>query len=210
MKNLFSLDNPFIQLLSRVGDMIIVNFLCLLCSLPIITAGAAISASHRIMQDIVLDNEGSIFKTFFRVFKENFKQATIVWLVLLVVIAALVCDFVLIYFFVSDIIQSLMYVLTGAVALIVFGIVLYMFPLLTRYRNSLKDHLRNAMVLMIVHLHRTIGMMLLHALPVIVLWLSYNVFLQTLIFWLFIGGSFTFYMDTVILKKVFTQLEGAK
>lgn len=210
MKNLFSLDNPFIQLLSRVGDMIIVNFLCLLCSLPIITAGAAISASHRIMQDIVLDNEGPIFKTFFRVFKENFKQATIVWLVLLVVIAALVCDFVLIYFFVSDIIQSLMYVLTGAVALIVFGIVLYMFPLLTRYRNSLKDHLRNAMVLMIVHLHRTIGMMLLHALPVIILWLSYNVFLQTLIFWLFIGCSFTFYMDTVILKKVFTQLEGAK
>lgn len=207
MKNLFSLENPFVQMLSRIGDLIIINFLCLLCSLPIITAGAAISASHRIMQDFIMDNEGAVVKTFFRVFKENFKQATIAWLVTLAIIVALVADLVLIYFFTQGYVQTALYVILAAIALIVYGIVLYIFPLLTRYRNTLKQHLQNSMILMVVNLHRTLGMMLLHALPFIVLWFSYNVFLQTLVFWLFIGASFTFYMDTVLLKKVFIQLE---
>ena len=208
MKNLFNLDNAFMQLLTRVGDFIIVNFLCLVCCLPVITAGAAISATHRVMQDFVMDNEGSLCKTFFRVFKENFKQATVVWLVFLFIAVALTANLIITYLFVSDIVQSVFYVVLAAVALIVYGIVLYMFPLLTRYRNTLKEHLRNAMVLMIINPHRTIGMMLLHALPVIIIWLSFNVFMQTLVFWLFVGISFTIYMDTVFLKKMFIKLEG--
>lgn len=207
MKSLFNIDSTFTQMLTRIGDLIIVNFLCLVCSLPIITAGAAISATHRIMQDFVMDNEGAIAKTFFRVFKENFKQATVCWLVLLLVAVALLADLALIYFFVGGTLQTALYVLLAAIALIVYGIALYIFPLLTRYRNTLKQHLTNSMVLMLLHLPRTLGMMVLHALPVIVLVLSVNVFLQTLIFWLFIGASFTIYLDTALLKKVYQRLE---
>lgn len=207
MKSLFNLDSTFMQMLTRIGDFIIINFLCLVCCLPIITAGAAISATHRLMQDFVMENEGSIFKTFFRAFKENFKQATIVWMVFLVIAVALTANLIITYLFFSDILQSVFYVLLAVVALIVCAIVLYMFPLLTRYRNTLKETLRNAMVLMIVHPHRTLGMLLLHALPIIIIWLSFNVFLQTLIFWLFVGISFIIYMDNVILKGMFKQLE---
>lgn len=207
MKNLFNLDTPLMQMLTRVGDMIIINFLTIICSLPIITAGAAISATHRIMQDFLMDNETTIIRTYFRAFKENFKQATLVWLALVVIIAALLADVFLINLFIQGSLRSFFVILLSAVALIVFAISMYIFPLLTRYRNTLPQHLRNSLILMITKLPRTIGMMALHALPFVILWLSYNVFLQTLIFWLFVGASFTIFMDTFLLKPVFQQLE---
>ena len=207
MKNLFNLDTPLMQMLTRVGDMIIINFLTIICSLPIITAGAAISATHRIMQDFLMDNETTIVRTYFRAFKENFKQATRVWLALVVIIAALLADVFLINLFIQGSLRSFFVILLSAVALIVFAISMYIFPLLTRYRNTLPQHLRNSLILMITKLPRTIGMMALHALPFVILWLSYNLFLQTLIFWLFVGASFTIFMDTFLLKPVFQQLE---
>ena len=207
MKNLFNLDNPLMQMLTRVGDMIIINFLTLLCSLPIITAGAAISAAHRIMQDFLMDNESTIFKPYFRAFKENFKQATIVWMVLLVAIVMLGCDFILVYLFIQGTLRTVFFTVLTAVSLIVFGIAVFIFPLLTRYRNTLVQHLYNSLILMITKFPRTLGMMALHALPFVILWLSYNLFLQTLIFWLFVGASFTIFMDTFLLKPVFQQLE---
>lgn len=207
MKNLFNLDTPLMQMLTRIGDMIIINFLTILCSLPIITAGAAISATHRIMQDFLMDNESTIVKTYFRAFKENFKQATLVWLGLLVIITALIADVFLINLFIQGTLRSVFVILLSAVALIVFAISMYIFPLLTRYRNTLPQHLRNSLILMITKFPRTIGMMAIHALPFVIIWLSFNLFLNTLIFWLFVGASFTVFMDTFLLKPVFQQLE---
>lgn len=207
MKNLFNLDTPLMQMLTRVGEMIIINFLTIFCSLPIITAGAAISAAHRIMQDYLMENESTLVKTYFRAFKENFKQATVVWLILLVIIAALLADVFLINLFIQGTLRNFFVILLSAVALVVFGISLYIFPLLTRYNNTLTQHLHNSLILMITKLPRTVGMMALHCLPFIILWLSFNVFLQTFIFWMLVGISFTIFMDTFLLKPVFQQLE---
>lgn len=207
MKNLFNLDSPFMQMLTRVGDMIIINFLFLVCCIPIITIGASLSATHRVMQDFMMDNEGSVVKTFFRVFKENFKQATIAWLVVLVIIVALACDAFFVYVFCQGTLQYTLFVVLITVALLVYGTVVYLFPLLTRYQNTLGQHVRNSMILMITKLPRTLGMMIFHAIPILVLWLSVEVFMQTLIFWLVIGLSFIIYMDTFLLRPVFLQLE---
>ena len=80
MKNLFNLDNPFVQFLSRVGDLIIVNTLFLLCCVPVVTVGASAAALHKVSQAIILDEDNGTIKTFFRGFRENFRQATALWL----------------------------------------------------------------------------------------------------------------------------------
>ena len=85
-----------------------------------------------------------------------------------------------------------------------------MFPLLVRYENKLRNHLTNAVILAIIKLPRTLGMLALIAMPLIILTLDLNMFLQTLIFWIFIGFAFTTYMQTNLLKAVFTELEGGK
>lgn len=205
MKSLFSLDNPFMQFLSRVADMIILNAMTLLCSLPIITAGAALSALHRVCQDIAFEAEGGIVKPYFRAFRQNFKQATIVWLMEVVVLAALICDLLLVMAYFGD--SVLMYVVLAVLALVMLGVLSYLIPLVTRYTNSMRQHLINAISLALIKLPKTLILVVLNLLPVLLLLISPQVFVQTLVFWVIIGVAFVAYIQEVLLRSVFEQLE---
>lgn len=211
MKNIFNLESPLMQMLTRAGDMILLNVLFLLCCIPVITAGASIAAMHKMMQEIVYDVDSSTVKGFFRAFKANFKQATIVWLIVLLVIVSLGCDALLIITFFSGS-ESVKWMLglLAVLAVLVCCVVAYMIPLIVRYENTLRQHLSNAAVLAIIKLPRTIGLVLLNLMPLILLSLSLNAFIQTLIFWFVIGFSFTTYMEVTLLKPVFNELEGNK
>lgn len=208
MKSIFNLESPLMQMLTRVGDMILLNVLFLLCSLPVITFGASLAAMHRMMQEIVYETDTSTIKGFFRAFKANFKQATAVWLVVLLVIVSLVCDYLLIItYFGGTAGARWMIILLAVLAVLVSCVTAYMVPLLVRYENKLRQHLNNAIILSIIKLPRTLGLLALNLLPVIILVLSIDVFLETLVFWVFIGFAFTTYLETQILKPVFTELE---
>ena len=211
MKSIFNLDGPLMQMLTRIGDMILLNVLFLICCVPVVTAGASIAAMHKMMQEIVYETDSSTIKGFFRAFKANFKQATILWIIVLVIILSLACDVLLIvtYFSGSESVKW-MFGLLAVLAVLVCCVVVYMIPLLVRYENSLRQHLSNAIILSVIKLPRTIGLLILNFLPVIIFVLSFNVFLQTLIFWLFIGFAFTTYLGTLLLQPVFKELEGDK
>ena len=211
MKNLLNLESPLMQMLTRIGDLILLNVLFLICCIPVITAGASIAALHKMTQEIVYETDSSTVKGFFRAFRANFKQATAVWLVVCVVAASLICDYLLIItFFSGSEAVKWMLILLAVLAVLVVCVAAYMFPLLVRYENKLRNHLTNAVILAIIKLPRTLGMLALIAMPLIILTLDLNMFLQTLIFWIFIGFAFTTYMQTNLLKAVFTELEGGK
>ena len=125
----------------------------------------------------------------------------------LIVLVSLVCDWLLVmsYFDVT-----VMYVLLGVLAALVVCVCAYMIPLLVRYQNGLRQHLSNAMVLAVIRLPRTVAMVVMSALPLIVLVLDINVFLQTLVFWLFIGFAFIAYMNMFLYKGIYGKLEAGK
>ena len=91
MKNLFSLDNPLVQLLSRACDLMITNLLFLFSCIPVFTVGAAICGMTKVCQAIVTGDERGVWHLYWTGFKNSFKQATIVWLCVLVVAASLGC-----------------------------------------------------------------------------------------------------------------------
>ena len=208
MKTILDPEGMFFQFLSRIGDLIILNFLFLLSCIPIVTIGAAQAALHKVIMDMHYDMEGGMFKGFFRAFKENFKQATVVWIVELIVLVSLVCDALLVLGFWGG--STVMYVLLGILAFLVIGVCTYMIPLLVRYRNTLRQHLNNAMILSVIKLPKTVLMVVLNALPLIIAVVDIVVFAQTLVFWLLIGFSFIAYMDMTLMKKIYAQLEGDK
>ena len=207
MKNLFNLDNPFIQFLARVGDLIIVNVLFLACCIPVVTIGAAITAMHKVTQAIALDEDNGIAKTFFRGFRENFKQATIVWVLMLVFAVSCGCNYLIITGFTvglaAQVLQWVVILLTAVVVVLAA----YLFPLIARYQNTIRQHAVNALILAVVKLPRTVALVALSALPVLIAVISFQTFLQTLIFWLALGFGFTSYMSSVLLKPVFAELE---
>ena len=78
-------DNVVTRGLGKVADFMILNVLWIICSIPIVTIGAATTAMYSVMLRLVKDEEGYIVKGFFKAFKENFKQSTIMWLIYMVV-----------------------------------------------------------------------------------------------------------------------------
>lgn len=205
MNSLFSMDNPIMQFLYRVFDLILLNFLTLLCSLPILTAGASLAALHKVCQSIVFETDAGIVKPFFRAFRDNFRQATLMWLGMLLVTAALVCDVLLVMAYFGG--SKLMYILVGILALLVLGICAYLLPLVVRYSNTLRQHLGNALALAVVKLPKTLLLVVLNLLPALLLLLSPRLFAQTLIFWVVIGFAFVAYIQESLLKSVYAQLE---
>ena len=79
----FNYDSPIMQFLSRLTDLFILNFLFLICSIPIVTIGASATALYSVTLKMAKNEESYIFSSFFRAFKNNFRHSTISWMILL-------------------------------------------------------------------------------------------------------------------------------
>lgn len=208
MEERSGIHNPFIQILARVGDLMIANFLFILCSLPLITAGAAMAALTKITQDIAMETESGIFKSFFRAFRDNFKQATAVWLGEALVIAALICYYMLVGIYCTGTLAAVLNGVLVVVAIIFLCVAVFLMPMVVRYENTLREHLKNSWILCICKLPRTIAMgALILILPLLYRYASPTTFLYTLFFWLVVGFAFISYLCSRLLRPVFEELE---
>ncbi|MEI3060930.1 MAG: YesL family protein [Oscillospiraceae bacterium] len=207
MKNLFRWDNPLIQLLTALADVILTNLLCLICCLPVVTAGASIAATYKVMLNLSQDTGGGIWNTFFTAFRENFKQATAVWLITLLVGASLVCDYILIQLYFQGGLHTALLIVVAVLTFLALAILAYLYPLMIRYQNTLREHLHNAMILCIYKFPKTILMVVLHALPFALALLLPTAFLYTILFWVLMGFALIPLADVIILKPVFEELE---
>lgn len=92
MGRFFSMDNKFFTFMNKVADLCILNIICLVCCIPIVTAGASITAMYYVTLKMVRNEEAYIVRSFFKSFKDNFKQATIINLIMIAVGAVLYLD----------------------------------------------------------------------------------------------------------------------
>ena len=92
MDRFFSMDNKFFTFMGKVADLCILNIVCLICCIPIVTAGASITAMFFVTMKMVKNEESYIIKSFFKSFRQNFKQATVINLIMLAVAAILNLD----------------------------------------------------------------------------------------------------------------------
>lgn len=207
MKILFSPDGPIFRSLSFVADLVIVHFLCLLCCIPVVTIGAAVTALAKVTQDMVRLQEPGVAKTFFRAFRENFRQATVCWLLCLVAGVVLVLDFLLINDVLTGTAQSVGFILWVLVTVIYAGIMAWLFPLIARYDNTVGQHIKNALLLAAAKLPRTLIMVAVHLLPAVLL-LFPEVLSKVILFFALFGFGLSSYLDARLMKSVFRTLEG--
>ena len=202
MGKLFNLDSPIMIALSKVADLILLNLLVLVCCIPIFTVGASMTALHYVLLKMVKNEEGYITKSFFKSFKENFKQATAIWLILLLIICVLVGDFII--FGYSGV--SFPGWLTGvlvAVSVMILIATVHLFPLLSRFENSIMNTYKNSFLIGILNLPKTIIMAVCWLIP-----LAIAVFLpQILPLVLVLGISGPAYLNALLYKKSFARFE---
>ena len=123
------------------------------------------TALHYVALKIVRNEEGYIVKGFFKSFKENFKQATIIWLILLAVMFILLGDLIIFIYSGINFPSWLKIVLLVAAILIVFA-TMHVFPLLSRFENSVKNTYKNSLLMGILAFPKTILMMVCWVIPV--------------------------------------------
>ena len=97
-QGLFNYDNPVWRFIGKLGDLILLNLLWTVCSIPVITIGASTTAVYYVTLKMVRDENDSTVRSFFHSFKANFNQATAIWAIFLAVGLILAFD---IRFFVS-------------------------------------------------------------------------------------------------------------
>ena len=83
MGRFFNMDNKFFVFMGRIADLCMLNILCIVCCIPVITAGASLTALYYVTMKMVRNEESYIFRSFFKSFKQNFKQATVINLIML-------------------------------------------------------------------------------------------------------------------------------
>jgi len=164
MGQIFNLDNPVWNFMCKVADLVILNLLVIVCSLPVFTVGAAWTAMHFVTIRMARKEHQYVVKDFLRSFKENFKQATIIWLLALVAAFVFIGD-VLIYKEIPDQIPKVLMVVVMVLAYLVLGTLLYAFPLLSRFYNTVRGTLKNAFLVSIVNIPYTFLFAFLAVLP---------------------------------------------
>lgn len=202
MNCFFDADKPLMRALTVVADLILLNILTILCSLPIVTAGAAVTSMYYVAIRIIRNEDGSMLKDYFRAFRSNFKKATIAWLLLLVTAALLYVDYIAAEIYIPVLCAGI-----GAIAVIVLTIALYAFALLARYENTLPGTLKNAVALAIGYFPRTLAM----AVFVIAFWMLAVYFIQYgAPILLMFGLSLPCYVCVLLMNGMFDKLEKSK
>lgn len=168
MSTIFNLDSPIMRALSRMADLLILNLITLLCCLPIITAGASLTAMHYMCLKLARHEECYVIRGFFKSFKQNFKQATIIWLIMLVVIAILLGDLFLLNHMDFPHINVVRVIIMIAGVLVLFTST-FIFPTLAKFDNPVGRTIKNAFAISVLQFPKTVTMILLNAVPVLLL-----------------------------------------
>jgi uncharacterized membrane protein YesL len=203
MGRIFNMDNKFFTFMSRVADLIILNVVFIVCCIPIVTIGASVTAMNYVTMKMARNEESYIVKSFFKSFRENFKQATIIWLILLVAGLLLGMDFRIVQQVEST---GLLKVVTYGlymVALIYAMVLSYIFPLLAKFDNTIKNTFKNAMLMSIRHLPFTIVILLVGFAPAIATLTIPIVLAYGLIVWIMVGFSLIAFLNSLMFVRIF-------
>lgn len=189
--------------MSKVADLCILNIICVVCCIPVITAGASITAMYYVTLKMVRNEEAYIVRSFFKSFKQNFKQATIINLIMLLIGLILYVDLN-----VSKAMQGgagqIFQIIFMAFVLIYFILFLYVYPVLARFYNTIKNTIKNALFMAIRHFPYTVVMVIIAVCPLLLLLVkSYQIQSTLFVLFLLMGFALIAYCNSYFLAKIF-------
>ena len=196
MNSIFSLDNPVWNFIGKLVDMLVLTVLWAVCSIPVVTLGASTTALYYVMLKLAEDKEGAIFQSFFRAFKENFRQATVCWLIMLLFGLVLGGDFYICTRRMDSAAARTLLVVFFVLAFVYGMIFTYLFPVIARCEADTKKVFLFSFMMAV----RQFGWTLL-MLVITVGVIAVAVFVQ----WLFllISAGLISYLHAMILKNIF-------
>lgn len=189
--------------MGRAADLFMLNVVFVICCLPVVTIGASLTALHYVTLKMARNEESYIIRSFFKSFKQNFKQSTIINLIMLLIAGVLYFD--------TNIVRQMggsmskvLYIIFIALGIIYLAVFLYIYPVLAKFYNSVKNTFRNAFLMSIMHLPYTILMALITIAPAAIFFIpDFRVQSVAILLFIFVGFALLAFINGHFLVKIF-------
>lgn len=202
--NIFSMDSVFYRFISKLGDLMILNLLFLVCCLPVITIGASLTALYTMLLKLVRNESGYIAKGFFNAFKDNFRQSTIIWLIMAAIGWVFYYDILLSNAMGGTLggVLKVIFLFLGMLHVSVFS---YVFSLQSRFENKIWNTMKNAFWMAMGYLPLTISILVLEVLPLFIIYMKPKAFWYLLPVMGVVGFAGLGYFCTIIFNYIFKK-----
>lgn len=202
MKELFNLNSPWVQRFAMLTNLVCLNLLWLVCCIPVFTAGAATAALYHTVFLYHNKEDDAVLRPFFRAFRTNFKQSTLLFLPLFAALLLVVFDLVYLASYGKGTAVLFLLIL---VILLLMGMLIHLFPLIARFDMNAKALLRTAFSLTALHLPGTLTVIALLVLPVVLLLFFPDWFLRFGVVWAGVWFSAIAYFFGKFLLKIWNK-----
>ena len=198
MDNFFNIESPVFEWISKIVDRMFLNVLFLVSSIPIITIGPALAALYHVTGRIQRD-EGSIWKDYWSAFCSNFKQATTIWLILLV--SGMLIGFSVLFYIQFSQVNGIVALVLAVIGVFPWlAIAAWVFPLQARFDNSISNTIKNALICGFLCFPRTLVATIINFFPVVILLFAPGFFPFLVMLWLIIGFSATAAINMTVFR----------
>lgn len=196
------MDNGFFSFANRFGDIVFLNVIFLLTCIPIVTIGPALAALYSVSLKMAKGQEGYVVRGYFTEFKENLKQGLAVGIVLEMILAVLIADAVFLYHS-QDSYRTFGMVVTIIALIFLVVLIPYIFALMGRYQNSIKNTVLNSILISISKLPYTILSLILMVIPIVLVMLTPYAYFYVL----FGGVVVCTLLQSKLFNRIFAQIE---
>ncbi|MDD3278673.1 MAG: YesL family protein [Lachnospiraceae bacterium] len=197
---LFSPDSILMRGLNMVANIVILHFLWLLYSIPLVTIGASTTALYYTTMKLIRTGEGYLYQNFRKSFRENLKQSTILWLVMLLAGFLFVTD-IRYGLFLHNTAGKVM-IIGCSVFLIPFLLVsLYIFPIQAKFENTIFENVKLALLMSLRHILFSLLLILIIG-TIVFLGLFFQPFMGVM---LICGAGITAYFTSNIFIMIFRK-----
>ena len=194
-----SYDSKFSQWMLKFCYCCWLNLLWAVCSIPIVTVGASTTALYYVTLKLARNEEGNVTAMFFRAFRENFRQATVLWLIVFAIGAFLGADGYVLYHLrqissgPTAVFWTILLAIVIAAAVFYVISLIFLFPLVASVRNTNRAMLKNSFLIGARYLFCTILVFAIHFAvffvtvrfftPLILLGEGLNAMLSSMLMW---------------------------
>lgn len=165
MFGFLNIDGPFYKTLTKITNYMILGVAWVISCFPVITIGAACTAAYAAHHKVIQNGNGYIWQTYWQQFRANFKQATLLWLVMLLVAGVFAADFYIMYRM-GAAQKSAILTVFAVIGLFCVMWMQYWFPYIAHIDDPIKTVLKNTLIMTVAHLPQSILLLVVFALCV--------------------------------------------
>ena len=206
MSRFFNTHKPVIEFIAKIFYLVILKQIFIFSCVPIITIGASTSALSYVTLKMVRGEDPYIWRNFWKSFRQNFKQGTLVWIFSILIFIFLGMDFYIINSQNTSLF-AVVRILLWIVCAVALSVFLYVFPVISHFVCTTKQALKNALLMTFGHLPYTLMMLALAGLLLFLCSSSSKLFAMIVVLSGICGFSVVSFVYSIMFDRIFQKYE---